>query len=436
MKKGYWIALGLVLVLALGLFAVACGGTAATTTTTSVAPATTTSTAGTETTTAPAETTTSVAANTSPLKIGIALSLTGDSAAPCTQIKEGFDTEIKYLNANGGIAGRQIEVTYVDDQSKVDTAVAAIQSLVDKKVDVIIGPFPQFCTAPARAVTEQAKVFHIAFGPPTLAELAEDQTKYTYSFESITGPDGEADAWVKEMQADGRKNVLGVGDQLPIHQEGLSVLDKSMPAATIQWTRMTDSWGLGDTDLTPIANKIAAKVKSVKPDAIIIASNPVHVNVIIKTLKGLGVTVPIYGSGAGAHPLTMLASAGNDPANVAGNYAIGPAIVNPSAIPDDYKAKADLIAFIKRWQTDNPKEPFASLFLGFSYETIHLAKLAVEGAATQDAAGYAAAMEKVDFWGANGHSVYSHTDHIGAHGGFMQWQYTNGQGFKFVRELN
>lgn len=434
MKRGYWIALGLVLVLALGLLAVACGGTEETTTTTTVAPATTTTSAGTETT-APAETTTSVA-NTTPIKIGIALSLTGDSAAPCVQIKEGFDTEIKYLNANGGIAGRQIEVTYVDDQSKVDTAVAAIQSLIDKKVDVIIGPFPQFTTAPARAVTEQAGVFHIAFGPPTLAELAEDQTKYKYSFESITGPDGEADAWVKEMVADGRKNVLGVADQLPIHQEGLTLLDDLLPKQNIQWTKMTDSWGLGETDLTPIANKIAAKAKEVKPDAIILASNPVHVNVIIKTLKSLGITQPIYGSGAGSHPLVMLAEAGNDPKNVAGNYAIGPAIVNPDQIPDTYPAKQDLIAFIKRWQTDNPKEPFASLFLGFSYETIHLAKLAIESAATQDAAGYAAAMEKVDFWGANGHSVYSHTDHVGAHGGFMQWQYTDGQGFKFVRELN
>jgi ABC-type branched-subunit amino acid transport system substrate-binding protein len=251
-----------------------------------------------------------------------------------------------------------------------------------------------------------------------------------------TFPDGEADAWVKMIVADGKKNVLGIADQLPIHQDGLTILDKSMPAAGVQWTHMSDSWGLGETDLTPIANKIAAKVKEVKPDAIILASNPVHVNVIIKTLKSLGVTQPIYGSGAGAHPLPMFAPAGNDPANVAGNYAIGPAIVNPAAIPDTYPVKKELVDFVARWQADNPKEPFASLFLGFAYDTLHIAKMAIENAATQDAAGYAAAMEKLDFWGANGHTVYSATDRIGSHGGFMQWQYTNGQGFKFIRDLN
>ena len=138
----------------------------------------------------------------------------------------------------------------------------------------------------------------------------------------------------------------------------------------------------------------------------------------------------------GAKEQVMFAPAGNDPANVAGNYAIGPAIVNPAAIPDSYPGKADLVAFVQRWQADNPKEPFASLFLGYAYDAIHIAKMAIEGAATQDAAGYAAAMLKVDFWGANGHTVYSATDHIGSHSGFMQWQYTNSQRFKFVRDLN
>jgi branched-chain amino acid transport system substrate-binding protein len=415
MKKGYWIAIALVLVLALGLFAAACGTTEETTTT--AAPST--------------ETT---VANTSPLKIGIAISLTGDSAAPCQQIKQAFDTEAKYINANGGIKGRQVALTYVDDQSKMDTAVAAIQSLVDQKMDVIIGPFPQWTQAPTRQITEDAGILHIAFGPPTLEELNTDQSGWTYYFLPATGADGCADAFLREMQADGKKNVLGVGDQMVISQETLKVLNTSLPASGITFTLMSDSWGLGETDVTPMANKIAAKAKEVNPDAIILASNPVHVNQMTKILRSLGITAPIYNQASGAHPLVMLAPAGNDPANVKGDYAFGPAIVNPAAIPDDYPAKADLVAFIARWQADNPKEPFASLFLGFGYDTIHLAQQAIESAATQDEKGWADAMTKVDWWGAQGHYQFSTTDHVGNHGGFMQWQY--GDGFVFVRDLN
>jgi branched-chain amino acid transport system substrate-binding protein len=438
MKKGYWIALGLILVLALGVFAAACGEAEETTTTagptTTAAPSTDTTAAPSTDTTAAPSTDTTVAAG--PLKIGISISLTGDSAAPCAQIKQGFDTEAKFINANGGINGRQVELTYVDDQSKMDTAVASIKQLIDQKMDVIIGPFPQWTQAPTRPLTEAAGILHITFGPPTMAELVEDQTKYTYTFGPATGADGCSDAFLKEMVADAKKNVLGIGDQMTISQETLKVLEKSLPAAGITFTLMSDSWGLGETDVTPIANKIAAKAKEVNPDAIILASNPVHVNPLIAKLKGLGVTAPVYNQASGAHPLPLFAPAGNDPANVAGNFTFGPAIVDPTKIPDDYPAKADLIAFVERWRADNPKEPFASLFLGFAYDTIHLAEAAIATATEQTEAGWAAAMEKIDWWGAQGHYVITDTDHVGNHGGFFQWQYTVDEGFKFIRDLN
>jgi len=434
MRRTYWIVLGLVLVLTLGIVAAGCGGTT-TTTTTGATTVTTAPPVSSSDTTATSEATTTSVANTSPVNIGIAISLTGDSASPCQQIKEAFDTEAKYINANGGINGRQVNLIYVDDQSKMDTATAAIQSLIDKKVDVIIGPFPQWTQPPTFALTLKAGILQIAFGPPTEAQLAAPAIDQ-FAFAPATGADGCADAYVKEMVADGRKNVLGVGDQMVISQEELKRLVKDLPAAGVQYTLMSDSYSLSETDFTPIANKIAAKVKEINPDAILLGSNPVAVNPLTKALRSLGVKVPIYNQGSGSHPLPMFAPAGNDPANVAGDYAFGPAIVDPSQVPDAYPAKQDLIAFIARWQADNPKEAFASLFLGFGYDTIHLAEQAIKTAATADSAGYAAALEKVDWWGAQGHYVFSATDHIGGHGGFFQWQYTNGQGFKFIRDLN
>ena len=62
---------------------------------------------------------------------------------------------------------------------------------------------------------------------------------------------------------------------------------------------MSDTYGLAETDFQPIANKIAAKVKEVNPDAIILGSNPVAVNPLTKALRALGVKVPIYNQGSG-----------------------------------------------------------------------------------------------------------------------------------------
>ena len=443
MKKGYWIALGLILVLALGAFAAACGGTTTTTSastaTTAAAPSSSTTAAPTsssDTTATTAAPTSTTVANTSPLKFGIAISLTGDSAAPCGQIKEAIDTEITFINANGGINGRQINSSYVDDKSTMDGGTAAIQALIDQKVDVIIGPFPQWVQPPTFALTEKAQILQMSFGPPTL-DMLKAPAQYKYSFSPATGVDGCTDAYVKELTADGKKNILGVGDQMQISQETLTQLKTALPAAGMTFTLMSDNYSLSETDFQPIANKIAAKFKEVKPDAIILASNPVAVNPLEKALHALGVNVPIYNQGSGSHPLPMFAGAGNDPKNVAGDYAFGPAIVNPAGVPDDYPAKKDLVAFIDRWQKGaGAKEPFGSLFLGFGYDMVHLAEQAIKNAPTQDEAGFVASAEKIDWWGAQGHYVMSATDHVGGHGGFFQWQYTDGQGFKLVRDLN
>jgi ABC-type branched-subunit amino acid transport system substrate-binding protein len=429
MRRGYWIALGLVLVLALGVFAAACGGETTTTT-----KGTTATTVGPATTVAPESTTTTVA-DTSPLKFGVAISLTGASAAPCGQIKEGFETEAKYVNANNGINGRPVELVFIDDQSSMTGATAAIQSLVDQQVDVIFGPFPQFNQAATRPIAEEAGILQITFGPPVLAELNGTDTSYTYCFDPATGPDGCADAFLKEMLADGRKNVLCFGDQMTISQETLQVLSKSLPAAGIAATVMSDSYGLGEMDMNSIANKVQAKFHEVKPDAIIICSNPEPVNVLEKALHALGVNVPMYNQASAAHPVVLFAPAGNDPANVAGDFTIGAAIVGPDQIPDSYPAKQDLIAFVARWKADYPNEPFQSFFIGFAYDSFHQAEQAILTAETQDEAGWAAALAKLDWWGAQGHYVFSETDHVGGHGGMMQWQYTP-EGFKFVRDLN
>lgn len=438
MKKGLLVALMLALVLSLGVLVAACGGDGETeeTTATTAAGTTTTAAAGDTTTTAAAETTTTAPVNTEPIKIGIALSLTGDSASPCVLIKEGFEAEAKYINDNGGIKGRQIELTFVDDQSLIDKASAAITQLIDQDMDVIIGPFPQWTTAPARKLTEEAGVFHIAFGPPTLVELMEDQTQYSYSFEAAAGPDAEAEAWVIALQNAGAKNVLGVGDQINIHQEGLQLMTQLCQDAGIQFTKMSDSWSLGESDLTPVANKIAAKVKEINPDAIIIANNPVHQNLMAKLLKGLGVTVPMYGSGAGSHPLAMLAPAGNDPANVAGDYAIGAPVVNVEGMPDEYPAKQDLLGFITRWKEMFPEEMFGSTHLGFAYDTIHLAEIAITNATEDTPEAWAEAMTQIDWWGAQGHFQYSPEDKIGIHGGFVLWQFQPDATFKYVSDLN
>jgi len=434
MRRSHWLALALVLVLALSVFVVACGGeeepaeTTAAPTETTAAPTETTA-APTETTAAPTETT--APTSTEPIKIGMIISLTGVSSAPAESIKQAAEVEVKYINDNGGINGRQVELIIEDDKSDLTAGMAAVTKMIEQtKVDFLIGPYPQWTATPAREISEKAGIPHIAFGPPTMDDLKADQTKFKSSVMASTGADGEADAWAKAIVAGGYKNVLAIGDQIPIHQEGLGLLAGGLAEQNgFKFTFMPDAWALDEADVTPIVNKIAAQVKAVNPDLLLIASNPIHVPALTKGLRGLGVTLPILGSGAGSHPAIFM----QGPEAVVGNLSIGPGVVNPSALPDGYPAKEDLVAFVERFKAAYP-DAMASLFLGFGYDAIHLAEAALK-AGGDDPAAVAAALRSLQWDGAQGSYKYTADDANGIHGGFCLWEAT-AEGFKFVSTLN
>lgn len=421
MRRGHWIAVLLVLMLGVAVFLAACGGG----TTTTTAPSTNT-TAGTVTT---AGTETTVAPSTGPIKIGQAVSLTGVSAAPAAAIAAATKEEVAYINANGGINGRQIELIVEDDKSDVNGAVAAMTKLIEQdKVAAVIGPFPQFVESAARAVSEKAGVPNILYIPPTLASLKD--TSFKWTFLCTAGPDGLAEAELMLMQAEGYKNVLAIGDSLSIHQETLTLLKDSATAAGIKFTVMADTWNLDEQDVGPIVAKIAAQVKATSPDAIMVLSNPIHAPGIQKGLRALGVKQQIVGSPAGTSPAMFM----QGPQDAEGMIAIGPGIVNAAALPDDYPGKADMVAFSTRF-TAATKQP-ADFYAGFGYDALHLVVNAMTTAGSDDKAAVRDAIEATKgFQGMQGIITYSPTDHVGIHGGMAEWKIVNGS-FKFIRALN
>ena len=135
-------------------------------------------------------------------------------------------------------------------------------------------------------------------------------------------------------------------------------------------------------------------------------------------------TLPILGS-VRAHPAIFM----QGPDAVEGNLAIGPGVVDPSQLPDDYPAKKELIAFVERFKTAYP-DALASLFLGFGYDVIHLAEQALE-AGNGDKAATAAALRSLQWDGAQGSYKYTPEDSVGIHGGFCLWKATGGH-FEFI----
>lgn len=416
MMMGCRMALGVVLILVVGVFVVACDGNDVTTTTKAITSAT--GAVSTSTTEPPSE----------PFKVAVIVSLTGPDSAAGTSVLNGAKLEIDALNAAGGIGGRRIEYTVQDDKTDVATAMSAVELALSEGADAVIGPFPQSTATLARELCEKAGVVNIGFGPATLAELFAG-IEYRCTFLISMGADAVADAWIKAFSIEGAKNILCIGDQNPLHQDALSLLPNLAKAAGITVTIVPDAWSLRATDYAPFIKKIAAEVKEMTPDAILVAGDPTASSNIYAGLRAQGIIVPVIGSPAAADPAVLLAGS----EKLEGFMPIGPGVVDPTVLPGDYPGRVAYVDFATRYRAAYGKSP--AVHAGLGYDAVHVLALGLK-AGGDDPAKVAAGVEAIkDFQGMQGVFTFSAIDHVGVHKGLVLWRVAKGL-FTFVAPLN
>ncbi|TWE22921.1 amino acid/amide ABC transporter substrate-binding protein (HAAT family) [Prauserella muralis] len=114
-----------------------------------------------------------------PIRIGISLPLTGDFSEPGKGVRRGYDAWAEYVNSNGGLLGRQVELTILDDQSNADRVAADYEKLINQDgVDLVFGPFSTRLVVPAAQVAED---YGFLFVEP--AGAAEEV--FTQGFENL-----------------------------------------------------------------------------------------------------------------------------------------------------------------------------------------------------------------------------------------------------------
>ena len=90
-----------------------------------------------------------------PIRIGISLPLTGDFAEPGKGVQRGYEAWADYVNQNGGLLGRQVELEILDDQSNADRVASDYERLINQEgVDLVFGPFSTRLVVPAAQVAQ------------------------------------------------------------------------------------------------------------------------------------------------------------------------------------------------------------------------------------------------------------------------------------------
>jgi branched-chain amino acid transport system substrate-binding protein len=133
------------------------------------------------TTTAPASSASTSPSSSAPISIGASLSLTGDFSADGQAFKQGYELWVKDVNAAGGILGRQVTLTILDDKSDPNQVVTNYQTLINSDhVDLTFGPFSSLLTAPASQVAARNGYAFVegAGGAPSVFDTAWNQADH------------------------------------------------------------------------------------------------------------------------------------------------------------------------------------------------------------------------------------------------------------------
>lgn len=100
-----------------------------------------------------------------PIRLGVALSQTGNLADSAEHYKRGIEVWRDQVNGRGGLLGRPVEIVLYDDRSDPATAARLYERLITgDKVDLLISPWGSASSATSSAVAEKHKRVFINAG--------------------------------------------------------------------------------------------------------------------------------------------------------------------------------------------------------------------------------------------------------------------------------
>lgn len=195
-------------------------------------------------------------------KVAVLTSKTGPLAAYSAEYIDGFKAGLDYAtDGTGEVDGKKVEVTYVDDQGKPDTAVSQFKDLVGKGYQIIGGTADSGIALQLAPLAEQNKVLFIS--GPAAADKVTGINDYTFRSGRQSWQDVEtAKAAVGDPQG---KKVVVFAQDYAFGQANVAAVEQVLGAQGAEVSSILVPQSA--TDFTPFA----LKAKQAKADLIFVA---------------------------------------------------------------------------------------------------------------------------------------------------------------------
>jgi len=322
------------------------------------------------------------------IKIGVIQPLSGPVAASGNYVRMGAEIARDWINARGGVLGRQVQLLIEDNKSDPKEAATVAEKLIVRdKVPVIMGAWGSSMTlavmpkleeygvpmvvetSSAATITKRGNPWIFRISPPSEMEAAGLE-KYLKDF-------GIKQADFLAVNTDwGRGSVTAFGD----------VVKKS--GATVGATEFMDQ---AATDM----NAQITKIKAGNGDTLFLTTSVEQITLVLKQAQEQRLTRKVITTGGSSSPNQLIKQAG--PAAEGTYHILFFLPWFPEAMPDGKLAKA----FVDEWAKRG--HPFEGLTEGFrGHDGVATAAEAIKLAGKPDPKAVQAALWQVNLMGVNG----------------------------------
>ena len=323
-----------------------------------------------------------------PIKIGVIQPLSGPVAASGNYVRMGAEIGRDWINARGGVLGRQVQLLIEDNKSDPKEAATAAEKLIVRdKVPVIVGAWGSSMTLAAMPKLEE-------YGVPMVVE--------TSSAASITK---RGNPWVFRISPPSEMEALGLQKYL----KDFGIKQADFLAVNTDWGRgAASAFGdllkksgatVGATEFMDQAatdmNAQITKIKAGSADTLFLTTSVEQITLVLKQAQEQRLARKVITTGGSSSPSQLVKQAG---AAAEGTYHILFFLPwFPEAMPDGKLAKA----FVDEWAKRG--HPFEGLTEGFrGHDGVLTAAEAIKIAGKPDPKAVQAALWQVSIMGVNG----------------------------------
>lgn len=256
-----------------------------------------------------------------PIKIGASVSLTGTYAGDGSFAKEGYEYAAAQINKAGGLLGRKVNLTILDDKSDPGTAVQLYTKLISQNNDdLLLGPYSSGISQAVIPLVDK-------FQKPTVFTEASSPTIFKGSKYALQGQVSSYDYFnglIDFAKQQGYKTIAMVDQNVIATQEICKGASQKMQAAGIKVV-YTGSYPKDATDFS----SLVLGMKNAHPDMVLGCAYLPDSEGIAKEMNQQGLKPKLFAESIGPVEPAYKSSLGNVANGVITSTAWWPTLHTP-----------------------------------------------------------------------------------------------------------